>query len=658
MNIPSLYNFVPLSEKVFHPPWGPPSHDIPFSDGISGTLTVELEAKTPIYIRGNTQKPEDRIEDNFKNLYAAVVERAVELGPKDFPEQFVKWMTFHKEGGSYSIPETSIHGMLRNVLKIAAFGSFRGAADRGFSVRDLNDLRYRHRITKYHKESDGTFVAESKSKAGWLTKDKETNQWSIQPCEVARVEQSDLETFKNLPQKSLRGYEKERPGKPPKQQLYDAKTKYTRWGSDTSILFSSVVPETQFRHKRNGKMALKYRCAKPSKNGTEKGNLVFTTQISVQKHMEFIFYTPKDSRPAPAIPLPKETIKRFRDSHAESDGWAYWEKELKTRAIPVFWLEDKNGGVESLGLAQMFRAPSKNTIYDGIPPAHKEPGLDVADRLFGTIAGGNSLKGRVWFGGLMHDGKTKPLEPIVTILGSPKASFASAYLERPAKGKEGLPPAEDLLPNEANAIANLKSRPSWLADEVRVRGWKRYPVPVDSCTPRHIHDPRGKFNMATALEPLPAKSTFTGTIRFHNLRMFELGALLWALDFGGQTNLRHSIGMGKSLGLGSCTLTLTKADLRWQGRITEESERLFPAQSPDFFAEARKAALEKFESEMAPYWKNSVEMKEFFAMATPPPRNLHSGREQFPDVRKYRDLKDKALEPYSEILSSLSTPTP
>ncbi len=50
--IRSPYNFVPVSDKVFFPDWADQiSHDIPFSDGISGKITLEIEAQTPIFVR-------------------------------------------------------------------------------------------------------------------------------------------------------------------------------------------------------------------------------------------------------------------------------------------------------------------------------------------------------------------------------------------------------------------------------------------------------------------------------------------------------------------------------------------------------------------------------------------------------------------------------
>ena len=54
--ITAPYNFVPLNEKIFYPPWASEDilkniHDVPFKDGESGVIEVEITAKSPIFIK-------------------------------------------------------------------------------------------------------------------------------------------------------------------------------------------------------------------------------------------------------------------------------------------------------------------------------------------------------------------------------------------------------------------------------------------------------------------------------------------------------------------------------------------------------------------------------------------------------------------------------
>ena len=68
MAIRAPFNFVPVSDKVFFPEWADQiNHDIPFSDGLSGTINLKITAESPIFVRnGHTEK--DREEKN-SNLY-------------------------------------------------------------------------------------------------------------------------------------------------------------------------------------------------------------------------------------------------------------------------------------------------------------------------------------------------------------------------------------------------------------------------------------------------------------------------------------------------------------------------------------------------------------------------------------------------------------
>ncbi|MDD3945356.1 MAG: hypothetical protein PHS38_11660, partial [Bacteroidales bacterium] len=57
--IKAPFNFVPVSSEVYYPGWADQiSHDIPFSDGISGKISITIEAKTPIFIRDSKSKTE------------------------------------------------------------------------------------------------------------------------------------------------------------------------------------------------------------------------------------------------------------------------------------------------------------------------------------------------------------------------------------------------------------------------------------------------------------------------------------------------------------------------------------------------------------------------------------------------------------------------
>lgn len=113
--ITAPYNFVPLNEKIFYPPWASKDilkniHDVPFKDGESGVIEVEITAKSPIFIKDSKNRTE------FCHF------------------------TNENGGKEYYIPATSVKGMIRNVLEIMSFSKIRideGKHKKHLSVRDM-----------------------------------------------------------------------------------------------------------------------------------------------------------------------------------------------------------------------------------------------------------------------------------------------------------------------------------------------------------------------------------------------------------------------------------------------------------------------------------------------------------------------------------------
>lgn len=90
------YNFVPLPEDVFFPNWADKiSQDIPFNDGLSGTIKLTITAKTPIFVRNGYSGTH---KDN------------------DF---------CHTPNMKYFIPATTIKSCVRSVIEIMSFGKMK-----------------------------------------------------------------------------------------------------------------------------------------------------------------------------------------------------------------------------------------------------------------------------------------------------------------------------------------------------------------------------------------------------------------------------------------------------------------------------------------------------------------------------------------------------
>jgi len=129
--ITAPYNFVPLNKEVFYPSWADSiSHDIPFEDGESAEIELEIEAKSPIFVRDSKQ------ENEFCNYK-----------------------------GQYYIPGSSIKGVLREILEIITFSKMR-LQDKRLSYRDLNNYAYKKNA-----------MNQNRIYMGWLYKDGDS--WKI-----------------------------------------------------------------------------------------------------------------------------------------------------------------------------------------------------------------------------------------------------------------------------------------------------------------------------------------------------------------------------------------------------------------------------------------------------------------------------------------------
>ena len=501
------YNFVPLSNKIFFPDWVDKiSHDVPFSDGVSGEIEIKLRAETPIFIRNGSK-------NNDETEFSHYID---ENGNKQ-----------------YFIPGTSIKGMIRNVFEIISFSKMQIVDDRKFTWRDLSNKDYTNNFTKGINEIPMV-------NSGFIK--IENDSWVLYPCKYARIEQFELD--------SLFGVSKD---------ILSASEKYKFWTEtkrkSLSQKFDITGPSTTVFKKQCG---THYRAIINS-TGKITGSLVFTGQIGPRnegeegkhgkgkKHLEFMFFDESKK----SINIDQKMRRDFELNHSDERNkanhkralspnaeWGFWKDKLKNGdSMPVFWLGKKNE-VESFGLSMLYRLPLKYSVQDKIkiynPDYANKEKCDLTEAVFGRHFKNNSLKGRIQFiNGVCNTKNPKILDKVNLSLASPKPTFYPNYL------KNG---------NYSNYGSSISGR-------------KRYPVHKQYNSQNEIES-----KVTSSFLPLDKGNEFTGKIRFHNLKEIELGALLIAITFFEKQECFHSIGMAKAFGYGRIKIDVTnvKSSLKIQ----------------------------------------------------------------------------------------------
>lgn len=601
--ITAPYNFVPLSGWVFQPKWASQvSHDLPFSEGLSGSLDIEITAEKPILVGG-------------KQIKAT----AKDPGEVHF---------FQLPNNDYAIPGTSIKGMIRSVLEIASFGKMQFVDDRRLSIRDISN-----------KGFIGDNYQISGQKAGFLRL-CDDSKVEIIPCKAAYVEHKDMKTLLNKkPEKILEvqlshitAYKRQKTlqyarGKYIFKRGMSVAEKYAIWQDITGKSYDDLPTLSFDRLVSGGQMET----AKNLKYGN-KGILVFTSQISDKgqnesgKYRDFVFFD-RQSQPLKVSP---SVFKDFLYIHGDEDknsssSWQnYWRDiffKSDRHEIPVFYHVDENEQVKSIGLAYMYRLAYHNSIGESIDytnKKHRNPdGYDLADLLFGKVhpddnKSQQSLKSRVNFGIATLQGTPQFAEERyseATILNGPKPTYFPNYVRQTD--------VEKVIDKKSPyKLRKDKQYRTYMQPDSEIRGWKRYPV--RRWERLHLQVIKGKQlknkKVQVKLFPLQEKSKFKSTIRFHNLLPKELGALIWTLTWGNNDKFSHSLGMGKSFGFGQVSIKIIGSDIR---SPKQEKIKFDEKHYIELFKTLMETEYVKAQNNTQAKWEDSEQIKQLTAMADP-----------------------------------------
>lgn len=574
--IKAPFNFVPVSQKVYTPDWANQiSHDIPFTDGVSGTIDITITAQTPIFVRnGHTTEDQDKscVTENYLSFSKA-------------PD------------GTFFIPGTTIKGAIRNVLEIISFGKMRLDKKAKFAQREWDNEKLYTIKTPQEQQ---------KMHCGWLKKDGD--QYCIVDCgKPYRINHKRIDEYFNFSVFEEHFSKDSRP-------KFELNQKCDGMDPKTAIFKYHLLEQEGFtedtlsglRFVEDGKYATEFQenRVKADTCGDITGTIVFTGQpdqwvmprkMSGGKFYEFVFPDKVEKRHT----LSEEDFEHFKYIYeSQEDVWKRAEQQLKSqksKGIPVFFRLE-NGRLKDFGLAFLYKLPYEKTPFETLPTEHQKEGVrDLADCIFGYAEGQQSLKGRIQFTHALAVGQPKELDTVELILGSPKASYYPLYINQDGQdGKVRL-----LTEQKGRKTTSYYAYKTY--SDGTISGWKRYVVRKDIVKNMDgsADNPENK-NLGTAFKPLDAGTTFKGRINFHNLKQVELGALLSALTFHGTEGCHHQIGQAKSHGYGKVKID---ANISFC-----DSDNTNPEQAMAMFENAVSKGI-------GANWADTPQMKELFTMA-------------------------------------------
>ncbi|WP_046006420.1 TIGR03986 family type III CRISPR-associated RAMP protein [Pseudoalteromonas rubra] len=520
------YHFVPLSKWVYMPDWAHlVSHDVPFENGLSGTIDYTLVNQTPLCVGQEHVK-----QDNAPTG--------------------VKWA--RDPQGNPIIPGSSIKGMLRSVLEIASFGKFGQVDERHFAERNISNSD-----SNYAKKISGGEV-----RSAWIKYNAVSECWEIRFCEHTKL-------FHNEFNREVEGgHFINQSHKQP------ARDKFKLYPLDKPKIRFDIEPLALPAEKK-GELVDVLRACNFGKGKLE-GIPVFSSYRPVDDEQRrkprynysYVYY---DIEPESMGFTNSSAIVNNLFKNNNADLVSYLQKNPHPEyGIPVFALVGKNNTVLNMGFAKMPRLTYDRSIKQLLkaqqPLNDSQYCFDMAELVFGTLRDrGFSLKSRVFFSDATSQNAQFQTTGSV-VLGQPLASYLGAYLEQPNK--------------DANAEVKVSDSERELAqyrDGDKLSGWKRYPAQprFNEYLPSAVEK---KVKVQSNLELVKPNAEFSGRLVFHNLKPQELGALIWVLRMGQTQDTQrhlHSLGHGRPLGAGGVSfaaMTVTTSNNEAPLQVEQISE--------------------------------------------------------------------------------------
>lgn len=503
----------------------------------SGSLKLKLTARTPIFIGGNGDQPEE----------------------------------FFTIGNQVVIPGSSLRGMLKNVFKILTCGTVRGDEDikeRHLYYRCLmstwktpfNDnlhAAYQERMSQRVK---GKVV--KNTKPGFLIGSK--GRYYIYP--IIEGQTHSIGIWEYLQKYKPACFKNGRPvGKMDKS--------YVHWDGTKAYCVVALLSLRDLKDKAGRDRFMR---DTPPRERRKFGKQYYR------------YLDTKEMDKSHRIEVPAEVVESYRDDHnrrgmdlldeSSDSGVIHGKKAAKLSGIegaeslvPCFYVE-KDGQVTSFGHGQSFRIAYEHSIMDCVPDKLQGDVVDFTTAVFGQSTDTASWASRVSFSDAVPVGTVaKESSDYAHALMQPNPTSYQLYLKQDDRSQ-------------------LKH---WDSAGSQLRGYKFYWHGKEDWKANNGERQVNRENGGKVLHkirPVKAGQEFEGTIRFHDLSDIELGALLKVFHLSGegkdhQEDIAFKLGQGKSIGLGSVSI---KAKLYLDKPLT--SDGLF---NESGWNDAEQAADEK-----------------------------------------------------------------
>lgn len=488
------YNFVPSDTPIKMHPQAP---KLSRFDGLSGSIKCLLTNETPLMIAGERDE-----------------------------SQRPRRLDFFKKNGLLAIPGTSLKGMIRTILETVTNACF--------AVFDEDRLDYR---------------TPRSLKAGQVIRMPQDGQ----PGQIRQMEKGWI-AMQGKPNNILGIIGNAR------QNFTLARVPAgTQSGDAVWVQYKKIDRYINSRERPvPGPFYLITSMSHTARQGYTAGIYKITGQSINHKKRERIFF-----------PVSGGTIYTFSQQEVDDYNYVLTQQLERYQSQGGFVLLERNplkegalvyfqpqgNQAKNISRVEIPRLRYVHSRKDRLPADYHKctnrENLCAACRLFGFVEGDERLSGRIIVSDAEHVSGSGEAQNYLNlkVLGTPHPTSYNFYLIDQTN--------PSIVRNyDGNRIENERGRIGNQTSSVQLRGRKfYYHHPPYNNLQRYCCNPNEtSAELYSRAKPVLANNTFRFQVQFRNLSEFELGLLIYCLELEG--NLKHKLGMGKSIGFGTVKITI------------------------------------------------------------------------------------------------------